>query len=156
MPLNVLKIAEAVQGGLSPVCATCRKYWMARERGVPGDRCLSRDNCAGPAGGDDFHEYEGPMSDFSRWCFACGEEAAFGVQVHARVRTIGVCKNHVRMLAEIRPLKQDGTEADDAPKYLIKSKDGALTIREILGPEKPSLIKAILEVEDFYANKGGG
>jgi hypothetical protein len=59
------------------------------------------------------------------------------------------------MLAEIRPVKTDGTEADDAPKYLIKSKDGTLSIREILGPEKPSLFKAIQEVEDHYAKKNG-
>ena len=154
MPLNVLKVAQAVQGGLSPVCATCSKYWAARERGVPGDRCLAQNNCSGPAGGDDFHEYNGPITDFSRWCFACGDDSAFGVQVHNRLRTIGVCKNHVRMLAEIRPLK-DG-EPGDAPKYLIKSKDGALTIRQILGPEKKSLIKAISEVEAHYANKRGG
>ena len=154
--MNEIKVALAVQGGLSPVCATCKKYWGARDRNIPEPRCLSVDNCAGPAGGDDFHEYDGPITDFSRWCFACGEESAFGIQVYTRLRTIGVCKNHVRMLAEIRPLNQDGTEALDAPKYLIKSKDGALTIREILGPEKPSLLKAIMEVEDHFAAKGNG
>ena len=154
--INPLKMAEAVRGGLSPVCATCNKYWIARDRNIPEPRCMSVDNCAGPAGGDDFHEYDGPITDFSRWCFACGEESAFGIQVTGRLRTIGVCKNHVRMLAEIRPLKQDGTEAADAPKYVIKSKDGILSIREILGPEKPSLIKAISEVEAHFAEKDQG
>lgn len=146
-----IKIALAVQGGLSPICATCKKFWGARERNVPDGKCLAVSGCGGPLSGGNFHEYEGPISDFTRWCFVCGADSSFGVQVDNRPRVIGVCEEHVRMLAELRPVSKPGLQ----PQYAIKSKSGTLTIREILGPEKKSLFKAIQEVEDHYAEKDG-
>ena len=80
--MDPIKVALAVQGGLSPICATCNKYWKAREQNVPDGRCLAVDGCGGPLVGDDFHEYEGPMTDFSRWCFVCGEDAHAVVSVN--------------------------------------------------------------------------
>lgn len=151
MSKDAVKIALAVQGGLSPVCATCTKFWDARERNVPDGKCLAVDGCGGPLSGDDFHEYDGPITDFTRWCFMCGADSKFAIQADGRVRQIGICENHVRTLAELRPMSKPGLH----PKYVVKSNNGTLTIREIVAPEKKSLFKAIQEVEDHYTKKDG-
>lgn len=150
--MEAAKIALAVQDGMSIVCATCEHYWQAREKGVPGSTCLSQENCGGPLSGDVFHSYQGPLTDFSRWCFVCGSDAKFGVQVRAHSRVIGVCADHVKMLADVRPVRWDGSEP---LPVLLKNEDGSLTIRELIGPPKKSLMKAIAEVERHYADKEG-
>ena len=144
--MNPVKIGLAVQGGLSTVCATCKKYWAARDRNIPGDTCLAKRGCAGPVGGGDYAEYDGPISDLSRWCFRCGADSKYGVQVTGRQRIIGVCEEHVRSLADLKPMGQPGIH----PKYAIRSNNGALTVREILGPEKKSLFQAINDVERTF------
>ena len=141
--MDPVKIGLAVQGGLSVVCSTCKKYWGARDRNIPGDTCLAKRGCSGPVGGGDFPEYDGPVSDLSRWCFKCGADSKYGVQVTGRSRVIGVCEEHVNMLAELKPMGQPGIH----PKFAIRSKNGSLTVREILGPETKSLFRAISEVE---------
>jgi len=139
-----------MQGGLSSICATCTNYWQARERGVPGDGCLAKADCAGPAAGGDFPEYRGPITDFSRWCFVCGEDADFGVRAEGRIRTVGVCEKHVRLLADVCP---DRGTLD--PKTLIRGGNGTFTAQQLIGPEKKSLMRAIGEVEAYYASKRG-
>ena len=103
--LNPVKVCEAAAKGLSIYCASCKKYWNAREQGVAGDRCLSRERCGSPIAGDDFHEYEGPITDYMRFCFVCGAGTPrYGAQVQGKQRIIGVCAKHVRMLEELEPL----------------------------------------------------
>jgi hypothetical protein len=41
------------------------------------------------------------------------------------------------------------------PKYAIRSNNGTLTVREILGPEKKSLFQAIEEVESTFDKDEG-
>jgi len=149
--MDPVKIGLAVQGGLSPVCATCKKYWDARERNVPGDTCMARQGCAGPISGGDFHEYEGPITDMSRWCFICAESAKYGVQVTGSPRVVGVCEDHVRKLADLKPMFGNGPD----PKFVLKSKNGNQTIREILGLEKKSLRKAMAEAEAHFDKQDG-
>lgn len=150
--MQAAKVALAVQDGVSIVCATCKHYWAARDRGVPGNTCLSQENCGGPLSGDIFHSYDGPLTDFSRWCFVCGSEAKFGIQVRSHPRIIGVCAEDVKMLADVRPIRWDG--AEPLP-VLLKNEDGSLTIQQLMGPPKKSLMKAIAEVESYYAEKEG-
>jgi hypothetical protein len=102
MPLNLAKVGLAVQNGLSSVCATCTLYWIARDQGVPGHKCLAQDGCGSPISGDDFHEYQGPISDLSRWCFVCGSDATRGLRVGGRFRVVGVCENHLRFVHGLR------------------------------------------------------
>jgi hypothetical protein len=63
-----------------------------------------------------------------------------------------VCPDHVKMLAEVRPIRWDG--AEPLP-VLLKNEDGTLTIKQLMGPPKKSLVKAIAEVEKYYADKEG-
>lgn len=103
--LNPVKVCEAAARGLSVYCSSCKKYWAAREQGVPGDQCLSRERCGSPIAGDDFHEYDGPITDYMRFCFVCGAGTPrYGAQVEGKQRIIGVCAKHVRMLEELEPL----------------------------------------------------
>lgn len=145
--MDPVRVGLAVQRGVSTVCATCTKYWGARERGLEGDKCLSSDNCGGPIAGDDFHEYSGPISDLSRWCFVCGELATHGVQVNGRPRRIGVCANHVRLFVELRPVGREGQE----PQVVIRTPGNSLTVSDLVAPRKKTLAEAIYEVEAYHA-----
>jgi len=104
--LNAVKVCEAAAKGLSIYCASCKLYWRAREQGVLGDQCLCKDKCGSPIAGDDFHEYDGPITDYMRFCFVCGAgDPRYGVGVEGKKKIIGVCVNHVRMIEELEPLE---------------------------------------------------
>lgn len=131
MPLDPMKIAGAIGNGLNVVCATCENYWEARDRGVPDDRCLSKDGCGSPIAGDAFHEYKGPMSQFDQFCFRCGNKATHAVRVSKHPRVIGVCSHHIDLMKTLKPVGKQ------APDVVLLSKDGESEIREDDAPEKP-------------------
>jgi hypothetical protein len=130
MPMDAVKIAAAVSGGLSIVCATCEKYWEARDRNVPDDLCLAVDGCGSPIAGDVFHEYRGPMTQFDSFCFVCGNRATHAVRVDGNVRVIGVCAGHMELVKTLKP------EGKRAPNVVVISKDGEKRISEDDAPEK--------------------
>jgi len=151
MGLDLAKVGLAVQGGLSSVCATCTRYWEARDKRLPEPQCLAKDGCGSPLRGDDFHEYLGPISDFGRWCFVCGADAHYGVRVQGRKRAIGMCEQHLKLLTELRPM--DAT--DVAIRNEVHNGTFTIPIERLLGPKKKSLAAAIFEVESYYAKKNG-
>jgi hypothetical protein len=130
MPMDPSKIAVAVSSGLSIVCATCEKYWSARDKNVPGDACLAVEGCGSPIAGDVFHEYRGPMTQFDRFCFVCGSGATHAVRVDTHVRVIGVCSEHVQLVKTLKP------QGRKAPNVVVISKDGEKQISENDAPEK--------------------
>lgn len=130
MPMDAAKIALAVSGGLSVVCATCEKYWGARDKGVAGDTCLATDGCGSPIAGDAFHEYRGPMTQFDKFCFVCGNQATHAVRVDALVRVIGICTAHIQLVKTLKP------EGKHAPNVVLISKDGERLVSENDPPEK--------------------
>jgi hypothetical protein len=130
MAMDPTKISLAVSGGLSIVCATCEKYWGARDKEVPDDKCLAVDNCGSPIAGDVFHEYRGPMVRFDQFCFVCGSQAAHAVRVDNSVRVIGVCNEHVELIKTLKP------EGKRAPNVVLISKDGEKQITEKDAPQR--------------------
>lgn len=147
MPLDLVQVGVAMARGLSAVCATCQKYWRAREQGVAGDTCLSKLGCGSPLSGNDFHEYEGPVTDFRTMCFVCGKKPSYGVRVKGSVRTVAVCKEHVRMLNELRP---EGRHVQAVS--VVDARGSDVKVRE---QEVKSLATAIFEVERYHADKDG-
>jgi hypothetical protein len=136
MVMDPAKIAVAVSSGLSIVCATCEKYWEARDKGIPDDRCLAVDGCGSPIAGDVFHEYRGPMTQFDQFCFRCGDRATHAVRVDNSVRVIGVCSAHVEMIKTLKP------QGKRAPNVVLISKDGEKQITEKDAPRRrQSLLK---------------
>jgi hypothetical protein len=134
MVLDPSKIAVAVSSGLSIVCATCEKYWEARDKNVPDDRCLATDGCGSPIAGDTFHEYRGPMTQFDQFCFRCGDKATHAIRVNNSVRVIGCCSEHVEMVKTLKPTGQR------AQNIVLISKDGEKQVAEDAPPEKRPLI----------------
>jgi hypothetical protein len=130
---------------LSCVCATCAKYWEARDRGIPEPRCTAKDGCGSPLKGDDFHEYDGPITAFERWCFVCGAESKYGVQPKDKSRIIGVCAEHVKWMDSLKPV-------DLASPISFELKGALLPKLKTL----KTLSQAIMEVEGYYAKKNGG
>lgn len=142
MPVNPFKVALAVQHGLSTVCATCQRYWEARDKGVPDDRCTSTTNCGSPLAGDDFHDYDGPIVDFSQWCFICGEEPSCFLEKPGSKRVFGVCDKHKYVLASLTPVGMDRTRDP-----LVVRLGGARKLASEVAQRKKSVFERIEETE---------
>ena len=91
----------AVAAGLSVVCSTCKKWKDSVDRGLP--KCLALDGCGSPIVGDTFHEYDGPIVDFLRLCFVCGQPSTKGIRVKGHARLIGACEKHVEYVVKMAP-----------------------------------------------------
>lgn len=109
-------VAIEVAGGTSFVCAMCHRYWRGkeiREQGqkiravVVGQRCTAQENCGSPIVGDVFHLYEGPLTNFEKYCFVCGSPARYGIKVRELLRKIGVCENHVKIMEEVKGARNE-------------------------------------------------
>lgn len=117
--IDPLKVQAAVEGGLSYVCALCERYWEARDKNIPGDKCTSEKGCGSPIAGDVFHDYKGPLTVFDKYCFACGVPATHGISVSMYVRVIGACEEHIELVKTLKPqdkeavnVKVSGEESD--------------------------------------------
>lgn len=100
--------------------------------------------------GGTFHDYDGPITNFTKWCFVCAQPSKFGIQVRGSARVIGACAEHIKLMGELRPTGEE-TEV----KFGIKSEEGSTSLKQILGPPKKSLFDEIRKVEDHFAKKEG-
>lgn len=150
--MNVARIGLAVQSGVSIVCATCKKYWEGREKGLPEPRCTVVLPCGSPFAALTFPEYDGPISDFTRWCFVCGARATKGVKVREEPRVVGMCDAHVRLLGELEPvsLKLNGNALVD----IIDRHVGRISPDKFFGQPKRTLSQVIAETEKEFADEG--
>lgn len=147
MPLDPNKVSLAMAQGLSAVCATCKKYWEARDKGIPGDACTTRIKCGSPIAGDTFSDYDGPLKGaLHLWCFVCAKQAEFGVRLNNRATVIGACKNHIRYVESLRAVGRPETQVE------VQAAKG---VPPSVIPTKRSLADAINEVENYYAKKEG-
>jgi len=148
VPLDPKKVNLAMASGLSAVCATCQKYWAARDSGIPGDTCTTKLKCGSPMAGDSFTDYDGPLKgSLHLWCFVCAQRADFGIRVTGRLVVIGACKEHVRHVERFRVL------GGLAPKVEIQNARGVVS--DSTPSSKRSLTDAINEVETYYAKREG-
>ena len=148
MPLNHVKVALAVQSGLSTVCATCQKYWDGRDKGLEGDRCTSTKPCGSPLVGDDFHAYEGPMTAFDQWCFICGEPPAAVIAKPGSKRRFGVCARHKAALPSMTPVNMTRKPGTDP---LVHIGGETRTLQNLLPPRKKTVWERIEETEAEFA-----
>jgi len=92
---QMLRMREAVmRDKLSIFCATCSRYWEAKDKGL--DFCQPPSACAGPLSGLDFPHYRGPITQTDRFCFVCGGISVYGVRAKSGTltRTFGLCEVH--------------------------------------------------------------
>ena len=152
MPLNPAKVGLAVQSGVSIVCATCQRYWEGRDRNLPGSRCTSATACGSPLAGDDFHAYEGPITDFTRWCFMCGDSAKYAVRKPGSQRLFGVCDTHAKYLHEMRPVQAlTPQEQQAANALLVRTAQGNERVPlQLFGQRKKTLREVIWETEQEW------
>ena len=138
MPLNPAKVALVVQKGLSIYCATCTRYWEAADKGLS----YCGRSCKGPPGGGIFPEYDGPIRDHTRQCFACGQATKYVV---TGGRDFGVCEKHVHLFNEV-----------EVPgPVTIKLEGHVITPESLVRKPVKSVARAIYEVESYYAMKEG-
>lgn len=132
-----------VASGLSIICATCTKYRKAKDLGLA--KCLSKEECGSPIVGDTFHEYEGPIKDFLKFCFVCGAPSQKKVIVRGHTREIGICLNHLDYVATMAPKQPRRLPLAPITYY----SDGVEKAVDSLLPDKErkSLSKMLLELE---------
>lgn len=145
------KIALAVQNGLSPVCATCERYWEGRAKNLPDGRCTSTSGCGSPLAGDVFTDYKGPLSEFTRFCFMCPSESEFAIAVPGKRRLIGVCEHHAQRLHEMTPFNISAAAKELASRLVLKTETGreAAPYR-IVGRRKKTLREVMWETEQDW------
>ncbi len=112
---------------------------------------MAKDGCGSPLKGDDFHEYSGPIDDFGRWCFVCGEDATHGVRVKGRVRSVGMCTNHLKYLTELRSVDA----IDVAVQSEVRGPRTTVGVERLIQSKKKTLGQSIYEVESYFAKKNG-
>jgi len=149
--MDMVRVGQAIASGVSIVCATCKRYWEGRERGLPDPKCTAARPCGSPLAALTFPEYDGPMTDFARWCFVCGGHATKGVKVREEPRVIGMCDEHVQWLGKVEPvgLKLNGENLTD----IIDREMGRVSQARFFGPEKKTLGQAIAETEAELAEE---
>jgi hypothetical protein len=97
----LVRVAQAVAEGVSPICATCKHFWQARDQ--RREHCAHHRTCGGPIKGRMFPQYAGPMDEFRRvaTCFMTGKDAAFGVRVVGQTSMVGIAADKVLTLAHL-------------------------------------------------------
>lgn len=141
MPLDTDLIAGEIKRGLSIVCATCRKYWKGKDAGLAGCGV----SCCGPIGGKDFPEYDGDLPDLTRWCFVCGEDSYYALQVGQSERRVGVCQVHVSHLHEMVP--KDGIVSEG---QLFAARNGSMVSVSRLVQRPKTLFQTMAEQEQEW------
>lgn len=153
--MNTARIGLAVASGLSVVCATCTKYWRARDAGIPGDRCLSETGCGSPLAGKAFHDYEGPIRNFEPWCFVCGQPSTHAARHDRSGKLFGLCKEHLVYVRDLKQKTSEGQRPSHPGSGVIATGGGKLLSAEaLLGQRKKTLLETIMETEaDFEAKR---
>lgn len=144
MPFDPVEVARAMAGGLSAVCATCEKFWQARERQL--DHCLATAGCCSPLGGGTFPEYHGPLNDaaFKQFCFVCGDKSQRAVRVGRSPRLIGVCGRHIELFQKLQPVGKPAPNVTD----LTTAVDDRL-VADLLPTPRKTLAAAIAEADAY-------
>lgn len=98
--------------------------------------------------GDTFHLYEGPITDFLRFCFVCGADAQKGVRVRDHRRLIGVCNKHVEFVTCMAPKEPRRLPlVASAPANVLLPTGGEMPVEKFLGKPKKLLSHALAEME---------
>lgn len=135
MPVDPKNAAMAMADGLSAVCATCTKYWEAKDKGLSG---CNQPECRGPIGGGVFKDYDGPLKDaLARICFVCGSPSKYGIKVSGFQRIIGACKDHISYVRDYK--SESGSD-----KMLSVAGDNAF---DPYAKKKKTLFEAMAEFE---------
>ena len=146
-PQNVRYMIE--KHGVSIVCATCKKFWEGRAKGLPELRCVGVD-CSGPIAGGDFPEYDGDLP-LEKFCFVCGKDSEYGAHVQGKDRVVGICKGHLHYLTDMLPK----STVKGSPLFL--KKDGkVLLIEEVVRPTKPTILQQMAKTEMEWADADSG
>ena len=144
MPVDPKRAYAALQTGLSPICASCERYWEGIDKGESG----CNRPCGGPLANQAFPEYKGPMTNFERFCFACVAEADFGIKQPDSDRVLGVCRKHLRLLDTHQVLGGEGRfDVVSAKIGLVMPVNGRYTNK--------TLFEAMAEDEAEWAESEG-
>jgi len=145
---------EAATKKLSIFCATCARYWRAREQGLEDTKCLSPGFCASPLGGDEFTHYKGmlPRDGYGRWCFVCGHKAHFALRAHGSDKVFGVCQDHVEVITKYRPVGM----TEQAPNASVHHGGGWQRLGEYTVKKKRWTLRQIIAHTERERGPAGG
>lgn len=122
-----LRIQNEIHSGTSPVCASCKHFWVAKDAGL--ESCGQ--DCGGPIAGKDFPKYDGPMTSLDKFCFACISEADYVVRSVGASRLVGICRRHLPLLDRLRTTAADVTVEVMSPKGIVAPVGGRYTPKSL-------------------------
>jgi len=156
MAITVEMMKAAAASGLSVVCASCERYWEARDKGLQGDVCLASAACGSPFAGGTFHEYQGPITKhvFKHNCFVCGDAAVKALAKPGSDRSIGICSKHFEWMNDPKMRKPQPVQLTTKPKKNFLDVDEATLKGHKLPPEN-SLLGEMLRTEKEWADADG-
>lgn len=103
---------------------------------------MARKPCRSPLDGGDYPEYVGPVQDFARWCFICGDPVSCVIQHRGSPRLFGVCAGHRKLLPKM------ATEAESS----ILNLNGQSRLLSSFQPKK-SIFEVISETEAEFQRR---
>ena len=153
---NSLAIAAEVGGKrVSVVCVTCKHYWHARDKQIPGTGCLGPRGCGSPMAGDNFHGYDGPVprERLGDRCFRCGAPASYAMRVLGKAGYIGVCHDDLDFVVRTEPVLPPGVLATLPDRVIVLGYNGRqYSLRELRDlPRKQTFWEFVDEVEEHAA-----
>src|SRR6267154_2337600 len=98
MPPDISRVRLAIASNVAGVCTLCDWFWAADEKGLSS--CGQR--CGGPISGGAFDKYQGPVTDFSTFCFVCLGPATHAVRAKDNPRVLGCCKQHIEIISKFK------------------------------------------------------
>jgi hypothetical protein len=146
--MDVVSVGQAIARGTSIVCATCRRYWEGRERGLPEPKCTVQTPCGSPLAGLAFPHYDGPITDFARWCFVCGSNATSGVKAPESAVVFGMCDKHIGMVGTVEAVGLNGRAVQEVLSGRLRASPD-----KFFPPPKQTLGQAIAEAEAHFAER---
>jgi|WetSurMetagenome_2_1015567.scaffolds.fasta_scaffold02643_5 hypothetical protein len=146
--MDAVRVGLAVSKGTSIVCATCKRFWEGRERGLPEPRCTVQSPCGSPLAGLAFPGYDGPISDFSRWCFVCGDQATHGVKAPRSAVVFGMCSKHITMVGSVQAVGLNGVSVQEVLSPQLRASPD-----KFFATPKKTLGQAIVEAEAEFAER---
>jgi len=141
--MDTRELQLAIASGLSMVCATCKKWAEGAEQG--SEKCTAKSGCGSPIAGDTFHEYDGPITDFLRFCFVCGQPATKGIRVKGHVRLIGACNTHVDYVVRLAP--KEPRHLPVVPMTILAPSGESPVEKVFIDAPKKTLAHAMLEMQ---------
>lgn len=99
--------------------------------------------------GHAFEEYDGPMREWTRWCFVCGDSSTHAMRVESSGQLFGICRTHLEYAHSLRAV---GVPSLSGAKIAPRG-GGLVPVEQLVSRPRKTLAMAIAETEAEFAKE---